>query len=130
MTRSRLSATLLLLAVLMLGAVLGGVAVSVAEHRGKVPGRQGHGREGFLSRLTEQLDLSGPQQDSIRGVLSRYDPAMDSMWREVRPRFDSLRTVVRAEIRSHLNQDQQRMYTEMLEKRDREYRQRRANDRR
>lgn len=127
---SRLSATLLLLAALVLGAVLGGVAVSVAEHRGKDRGPNGQGREGLLVRLTDQLDLTPVQQDSIRAVLSRHDPAMDSMWREVRPRFDSVRNVVRFEIRAQLDADQQRKYSDMLEKRDREYRQRRANERR
>jgi hypothetical protein len=53
---------------------------------------------------------------------------MDSMWGEVRPRFDSLRTLVRDEIRGQLSPEQATKYQEMIERRNREYRERRAND--
>jgi hypothetical protein len=128
MTRSRLGALLLLLGAVAVGAILGGVAVSAAEHRGKMPGRQGPGRVGFMIRLTEELNLSPAQQDSIRAVLKRHDPVMDSLWREVRPRFDSVRAVVRDGIRGNLTEDQKRKYDEMTERRETQYRQRRPSN--
>jgi hypothetical protein len=54
---------------------------------------------------------------------------MDSMWGEVRPRFDSLRTLVRDEIRSQLTPDQAAKYQEMIERRNRDYQERRSNAR-
>jgi hypothetical protein len=124
MTRSRLSAAGLLLAVFALGALAGHFGPPAMEHHGAGASRLTRGREGILTRLNSELQLSTTQQDSIRAILQRHEPAMDSMWREVRPRFDSLRDVVRAEIRVQLTPDQQRKYTEMNERRDREYRQR------
>ena len=107
MTRSRLAAAGLLLAVFALGALAGGVGVSVAEHRRAGVGTQPRGREGMLARPDQRSwSCPGTQQDSIRAILERHEPAMDSMWREVRPRFDSLRGVVRDEIRAQLTPDQ------------------------
>ena len=129
MTRSRLAAAGLLLAVFGLGSLAGGVGVSVVEHGGLAVGTPQHGREGMLARLTSELELSGAQQDSIRGIFRRHEPAMDSMWREVRPQFDSLRGAVRDEIRVQLTPDQGKKYAAMIERRDREYRERRSDGR-
>lgn len=129
MKQSRLRAGGLLVAVFALGAVAGGAGMTWAEHRRADRSRPPRVREGLMTRMTTQLDLSQAQQDSIRDILKRHDPAMDSMWSEVRPRFDSLRAVVRAEIQGQLTPDQQRKYKEMLEQREREYRQRRAANR-
>lgn len=127
MTRSRFSAASLLLAVFVLGALAGHFGPSFLGPQGSGTSRLARGREGILTRLNSELQLSTTQQDSIRAILQRHEPAMDSMWREVRPRFDSLRDVVRSEIRVQLTPDQQRKYTEMNERRDREYRQRRTD---
>jgi len=129
-TRSRLSALGLLLGMFVLGAVAGGVGISMAEHRDDRPDRRGYGRDGYVERLSELLQLTEVQKDSIRGILQRSEPPMDSLWRELRPRFDSLRAEVRSAIQGQLTPDQQRVYSEMLERRDREYRERRANGRR
>jgi hypothetical protein len=74
--------------------------------------------------MTEELKLSTEQQDSIRSVLDRHRPAMDSMWQEVRPRFDSVRAIMRGEIRTQLSSDQQQKYQQMIERREREQRER------
>jgi len=49
---------------------------------------------------------------------------MDSMWQEVRPRFDSVRTIIRGEIRSLLSPEQQGKYQQLIERREREQRER------
>ena len=122
--RSRLGAVGLLVAAMSFGALVGGIAVSAAEHRDGGPVSHQHGRDGFMARLTEELTLSADQQDSIRAVLDRHRPAMDSMWQEVRPRFDSVRAVMRGEIRAQLSTDQQAKYLQMIERREREQRER------
>jgi len=129
MIRSRLGAAGLLLAVFALGALAGGVVVSKAEHGGEDGGTRRNSRESYITRLTTELDLSGAQRDSIRAIMERNKPAMDSMWGEVRPRFDSLRTLVRDEIRSQLTPDQAAKYQEMIERRNRDYQERRSNER-
>ena len=119
--RSRLAALGLLLGALAVGALVGGVGVTMAEHRGVGPGKHRGGRDGYVERLTAELHLSRVQQDSIRAAVERHEPGFDSLWREIRPRFDSLRHGLRAEIRAQLTAEQQQRYAEMLERRDRKY---------
>jgi len=128
--RSRLGAVGLLIAAMSFGALVGGIAVSAAEHRDGGPVAHQHGRDGVMARLTEELALSGEQQDSIRAVLNRHRPAMDSMWQEVRPRFDSVRAVMRGEIRVQLSTDQQAKYQQLIERREREQRERKNDENR
>ncbi len=123
-TKSRLAAVGFLITAFVLGAIVGGVGYSLAD-RGPGGIRHSHGRDGFIARLTDQLQLSVEQQDSIRTILDRNRPVMDSMWDEVRPRFDSARTALRNQIRAQLDQGQQQRYQEMLERRERESRERR-----
>lgn len=127
--RSRLGAVALLLATMSVGALVGGIAVSAAEHREGGPVARRHGRDAFMARLTDELKLSDTQQDSIRAVLERHRPGMDSMWQEVRPRFDSVRAVMRSEIRAQLSPEQQTMYQQMIERREREQREQKNADR-
>lgn len=122
--RSRLGAVGLLVAAMSFGALVGGIAVSAAEHRDGGPITHKHGRDAYMARLTEELTLSTEQQDSIRSVLDRHRPQMDSMWQEVRPRFDSVRAIMRGEIRAQLSPEQQTMYQQMIERREREQRER------
>lgn len=125
--RSRLAAAGLLLAVFGFGAVAGGVGVSMAEHRDAGGGSRGRGLEGYMARMTTELGLSEVQRDSLRDIMDRHKPAMDSMWGEVRPRFDSLRAVVRSEIREQLDPAQVARYDSMLAAREQAIRERRSN---
>ena len=54
---------------------------------------------------------------------------MDSLWRDMRPRFDSLRQVARSAIVAQLDVGQQEKYQAMLARRDSMYRERRSNGR-
>lgn len=126
--RSRLGAVVLLVAAMSFGALIGGIAVSAAEHRSGGPATHRHGRDGVMARLTEELELTSAQQDSIRSVLDRHRPEMDSMWQEVRPRFDSVRTIMRGEIRAQLSAEQQTRYQQMIERREREQREQKNVD--
>jgi hypothetical protein len=51
---------------------------------------------------------------------------MDSMWQEVRPRFDSVRTEMRNEIKAQLSPEQQRLYDELRERKAQENKNRRC----
>ena len=53
-------------------------------------------------------------------------PVMDSMWQEVRPRFDSARTVIRSEIRAQLSPEQQQRYEELRQRKSQDNRNRRC----
>lgn len=128
MIRSRMSAAGLLLAAAAVGGIVGAVATSYTGHRGGSGSNRG-GHEGYLERMTGELGLSAPQQDSVRAILQRSEPAMDSLWRDIRPRFDSLRQVARNAILAQLDAEQQLKYQAMLARRDSLYRERRSNGR-
>ncbi len=130
MMRSRLAAAGFLLAMFALGVVVGGVGVSAAEHRRYDPGEHRGGRNGYLDLLTTALELSPAQRESVEVILDRHGPVLDSLWEGVRPRFDSVRSVIRGEIRAQLSPEQQRKYTEMLERRNRQYQEKKKDARR
>ena len=128
MTKSKMSAAVMLLAAAVVGGVIGAWATGHLEHHGRQgPGRGG--REGYVERMATELELTVPQQDSIRAILERFEPGMDSLWRDLRPRFDSLRQVARSAIVAQLDPVQQQKYQAMLARRDSLYRERRSNGR-
>lgn len=130
MTRGRWYATALLIAAFVVGGLAGGVVVAIGdarshEHRGG--GRRGGGGNGgHLARLTAELQLTEEQQDSVVAILARYQPVTDSMWREIRPAFDAVRDQIRNDIRAQLGTDQQQAYAAMIERQEREYKEKAA----
>ena len=116
MTKSTRTATLLLLAAFLLGAVAGGGALSLYRR----PPGMGHngGPSGYLSRLSKDLDLTPVQRDSVGQILERYESRMDSIWQDIRPKFETVRAELRSEINAHLTPDQQRRYAVLLERQD------------
>jgi Spy/CpxP family protein refolding chaperone len=111
-------ATLLLMATFAGGAIAGGAAIAVAD-RGD--GRQGHkphrhNSEDHLRFMTRQLELTPSQRDSVQAILGRYKPKMDSIWRQVGPRFETIKDSISNDIRRQLTPEQQTKYTNMLER--------------
>ena len=109
MTRSRLGAVVLLLAAFLLGGLVGGAATSMADrrshqHRDRPP------RPSYVDRLGTELGLSEAQKDSVRAVLERHQPAMDSLWESIRPLLQSERQAIRKEIHALLSDEQQARY--------------------
>jgi Spy/CpxP family protein refolding chaperone len=74
----------------------------------------GRDPNGMIKHLTEELDLTQVQQDSIRTVLERWRPTMDSAWAEVRPRIETVRDSIRSDIATHLTPEQRAKYEAML----------------
>lgn len=132
MIRSRSAAVGLLMLAFALGGLAGGAATMMAD-RGNHPRaeRGGSGRQGYVSRLSEQLDLTTEQQETVSGVLRRHEPVMDSMFRAIRaehPELDQQRLAVRQEIRAVLTPDQVEKYDAMLARRDSAHRAREATN--
>lgn len=116
MTKSTRTAVLLLLAAFALGAVagIGGLALS---HRSAGMGHP-PGSSGYLSRLSKDLDLTPVQRDSVGAILKRFEPRMDSIWQDIRPRFETLKGELRSDINAQLTPDQQRRYADQLARED------------
>jgi capsule polysaccharide export protein KpsE/RkpR len=64
-----------------------------------------------VDRLGTELDLSEAQKDSVRAVLERHQPAMDSLWESIRPLLQSERQAIRDQIHALLSAEQQAKYT-------------------
>ena len=116
--RSRRGAAALLVAAFLVGALAGAGGSLIAERADHRPDRGGRGRGGYLERLTRELELTEPQRDSVRAILDRRKPAMDSLRREMEPRFETLQQAIRSDIRSQLTPDQQRKFIDMTRRSD------------
>ena len=122
MTKSKLSAVALLVAAFVLGALTGGAALALAD-RGSDAGPKRGDRVSFIERLDRDLALSPEQRQSIELILEQHRPRMDSLWREVAPRFETLRAEVRSELDALLTPEQQVKHQEMLKRRSERHRQ-------
>lgn len=108
MTRSRTGAAVMLIATFVLGGLVGGAATTMADRR--------HGprpRPSYVERLTTDLGLTEAQRDSVQAVLDRHQPAMDSLWEQIRPQFQSERQAIRNAINGLLTPEQQAKYSEL-----------------
>ena len=132
MTRSRTGALALLIAAFVLGGLVGGAATSMADRRSHKTKVDHPPRPTYVERLGAELSLTPAQMDSVRAVLQRHQPAMDSIWESIRPLMASERQSIRNHIKALLTPDQQTSYLE-LQRQDslrREERERSRNGRR
>jgi Spy/CpxP family protein refolding chaperone len=109
-SQSRAWAAALLVAVFLAGAATGW-AVSRAT---LVMPPHGGGPDALTAYLARRLDLDAAQQDAVRAVLTRHHAEMQAIMSSVRPRLDSLRTTVRAEITAQLTPPQRERYARLL----------------
>lgn len=107
---SRMGAALLLVAVFVAGGIAGG-ALEATHLVG--PRRPPRGPDGFVRHLADELSLSAAQQDSVRAILQRHQGQMDSVWAEMRPRFETLRSTIRSEIAAQLDGQQRQKYDDL-----------------
>ena len=119
MISSTRRAAVLLLSTFVLGIGTGAGFMAYRMRTLQPPPAQGRAAW-YLDNLKRNLDLTPVQQDSVKAVLDRYTPAMDSLMSEIRPRLDTVRTAMRAEIAQFLDPRQQKEYEAMRQKRERE----------
>lgn len=113
MTGRPWKAAVLLAVVFIAGGLLG-----AAVARMRPPAGPARDANGIVARMTQDLDLTPPQQDSIRAVLERWRPAMDSAWANVRPQIETVRARIRSDIAAQLTPEQRTKYDEMIKRRD------------
>lgn len=113
--KSTWKAGLLLIGTFAGGALAGGAAVALAD-RGDLPGHRHHhhGSDDHIEFLTGRLGLTPAQRDSITAILARHRPAMDSIWRQLGPRFETIKDSIGMEIRQQLTPEQQQKYDDMM----------------
>jgi Spy/CpxP family protein refolding chaperone len=109
-SQSRIWAAALLVAVFAAGGATGW---AVSRSTFSQPPRGG-GPDALTAYLARRLDLDAAQQDAVRAVLTRHHTEMQAIMSAVRPRLDSLRTTVRAEITAQLTPSQRERYARLL----------------
>jgi len=102
------------------GLVSWGVASHAGHGRGSGPGwgRGGGGRGGPGGFLKRELELTPAQEDSVQAIFARHRPQMEALWHEMRPRFDSVRAAVNAEISAQLTPAQRTKFQELERRMD------------
>ncbi|HUL49251.1 MAG TPA: periplasmic heavy metal sensor [Gemmatimonadales bacterium] len=111
MNRLRAGALALLLVVFAAGMAVGW---GVRNWRPAGPAPRYREARAMVDFLTKQLSLSPAQQDSVRGILRRHRPELDTLWHLVHPRMDSLRAVMHREINAQLTPSQQARYSALV----------------
>jgi hypothetical protein len=108
--RSKAQAIALLVAVFLAGGAAGwGVAASRGDHW-----PQRRGPDAMVDFLSRKLHLSAAQRDSVRAVITRHHAETEALWRQVHPRYDSLRAEMRLEISAQLDPQQRATYARLI----------------
>ena len=111
-TRSKLSAVALLAVVFLAGGGAGWFLSESTDHDARPRGR---GPDAMVAYLTRELKLSPAQADSVRAAFARHRPEIQALLGQVRPRFDSIKAVVRAEIDAQLTPEQRTQHQRLVE---------------
>jgi hypothetical protein len=116
--RSKVFALALLAAVFVAGGAVG-VAASGAwhGHRQREVDRRDR-RETYSDRLQRELGLTAPQRDTVERIVTGFQGHMDRIWAEMRPRMDSVRDGIRAQIMLVLDSTQQVRYRALIARSD------------
>jgi len=86
-------------------------------------------RQGYLDWLSSELDLTADQKTQVQTIVESYHEEVSALWRETNPRFESLKSQVRAAIREVLDEDQKAKYEALLEMQAERRRHNREDDR-
>ena len=112
LNRSKLAAVGLLAAVFLAGGLAGWGGRDAAD---RDRGRGRHGPDAMVAYLGRELDLTSAQRESVRAILDRHRPETEALWAQVRPRFDSIKTRVRAEIDAQLTPAQREKHQRLID---------------
>jgi Spy/CpxP family protein refolding chaperone len=115
-------ATLLVLAVFVLGIVLGGLLMLAVEQRvmsqQRGNGRKGPGSARLVEDLTRELSLTPEQQQRLTAELEETRRRYDAIFETIRPQMEQTRQDGRARIRAVLTQEQLPKFEEYLRRMD------------
>jgi hypothetical protein len=120
MNRSKVLAVVLLVAVFVAGGAVGFVLSGTVRARPTAePGhRDRRATTSYADRLQRDLNLSPAQHDTVERIVTSYQGHMDRIWAEVRPRMDSLRDDIRAQLMTVLDSTQQVRFRAIIARSD------------
>src|SRR5207245_10524572 len=70
----------------------------------------------LFSYVIRELKLSASNRFSFRAIIARHLPDTDSLWSRVRPRFDSIKARMRAEIDAQLTPEQRTRHQQLIDR--------------
>ena len=108
---SKIQALGLLAAVAALGFAAGTFTRSSAATPAPIDWRE---RCSYSGMLHDRLGLSDTQRDSLRTLMRAQRPAMRALIAPMQPQLDSMRNVMRTEIRAVLTPEQRVRYDSLL----------------
>ena len=114
LNRSKLAAVGLLAAVFVAGGLAGWGGREAADRDDRSPRRGGP--DALVAMLSKELDLNDAQRDSVRTIITRHHPDIEALWAQVRPRFDSIKTEMRAEIDAQLTPEQRVKHQQLIDR--------------
>ena len=119
--RSKLWVVVALVTTFAAGVVVDwGLRAWIGVHPGGVWDRsRRRGPDAVVPYLTRELDLTAAQRDSVHAIFERHRCDMASLWRQTRPRFDSLRAAIDAEIETQLSPTQRPRFHALAPRRER-----------
>ena len=120
-TRSKLWIVGALVTTFAAGVVVDwGLRAWIGAHPGGVWGRsRRRGADAVVPYLARELDLTAAQRDSVHAIFERHRCDMAALWRRTRPRFDSLRAAIDAEIEAQLSPTQRERFHALAQRRER-----------
>lgn len=123
MDRSRWMVALLLFFTLTTG-VLGGMVAERTWFSPSPHAKEEHDDDGdqderkaVIERFADELELTPDQRSRIDTILTHFRARMESLRRQVKPRYESLVDSARSEIEAVLEPDQVERYRELLRRR-------------
>jgi hypothetical protein len=118
MMSSRARAAVLLGATFLLGLVVG-LFGGRWLHPGQLGPRPRPTPVALADHLSRRLDLRPEQRDSVRAILERHRPTMDSLWSEFRPRIRAVDESLQQEITAQLDPAQRDKFAKLRERYER-----------
>jgi hypothetical protein len=132
--KSKIWALALLLGVLLLGGVAGAAvdrilvresaAAEARERRDSDRDRRGR----YLDWLSAELELTDEQRSQVATIVDSHREQTHALWRDLRPRYEEMKSQLRSEIRDVLTEDQSAAYQALLEREADRHRGRRGRE--
>lgn len=103
----------LMVAVFVLGGIVGGLGTILARRMDRTPRRRP-----FIDRLTQDLQLTAQQRTQIQAIFAdghrRFNQVFQQSQDQARPQYDAIRKDVHARIRAILTPTQQAKFDALL----------------
>jgi Spy/CpxP family protein refolding chaperone len=115
--RSKTSASILLIAVFILGGITGAASYSLYRSRveasGPRPGSHWSSHD-IVKRFAQDLDLSAEQQEQLKIIIDQSRQRFGALRQQFRPQYEAIRRETDDKIRQILREDQKPKFEKII----------------